>query len=255
MPKIDIKVESKLEEALKIPACIDLSLPKPRKLSIELPTGGSLTAFTDMSKAVPTDCALTFSLLLQLGPLLASMDCLLKILALLGPLVDIVKGLPFPPFKAVKKFIEASVKLAPCLLIPSGAPLIPFVRDILYLILKVLRCIISQLKTIIAVMSGLSLQIQTAEAAGNTEQLAALKCSKENADRSAQSALQAIEPIGALLTMVAPVMQLAGQDPISLPAMGSGTDVKSLQSVVTTLTAVADSIEIIADAIPGGSSS
>jgi hypothetical protein len=251
MPKIDIKVESRLEEALKIPACIDLSLPPPQKLKINLPTGGTLNAFTDMSKAVPTDCALTFSLLLQLGPLLASMDCLLKILALLGPLVDIVKGLPFPPFKAVKKFIEAAVKLAPCLAIPTGAPLVPFVKDILCLLLKVLRCLTTQLKTIIAIMSGLTLQIQTAEAAGNTEQLAALKCSKENADRSAQSALQAIEPIGALLSLVAPVMQLAGQKPISMPAIGSDTDVDALQTVVTTLNGVADAIQVITDAMGG----
>jgi hypothetical protein len=251
MPTIDIEVESELEETLKIPECIDLSLPEPQKLSITLPTGGSLNAFTDMSKGVPTDCALTFSLLLQVAPLLASMDCLLKILALIAPLVDIVKGLPFPPFDAIKKFIQAAIKLAPCLAVPTGAPLIPFVKDILCLILKVLGCLISQLKTVKTVMGGLSLQIQTAEAAGNTDQLAALKCSQQNANRSAQSALKAIEPIGALLSMVGPVMTLAGQDPISLPAMGSETDVESLQTVITTLSGVADAIAIVTDALGG----
>ncbi len=251
MANIDIKVTSKLEETLKIPACVDLSLPAPGKLSIGLPAGGTLSAFTDMSKGVPTDCALTFSLLLQLAPLLASLDCLFKILGLLGPLIDVIKGLPFPPFEAIKKFIEAAGKLLPCLAAPTPVKLAPFVKDILCLILKVLKCIISQLETVVNVMGGLALQLQTAEASGNTDQLALLKCSKENADKSAASALQAIEPIGALLGLVAPVMTLANQDPIKLPSIGSGTDVESLKTVVTTLKGVADAITIVTDALGG----
>lgn len=251
MPQIDIKIDSELEEMLKIPACIDMSLPKPGKLSVQLPSGGSLKAFSDMSKAIPTDCALTFSLLLQIGPILASMDCLLKILGLLGPLVDIVKGLPFPPFEAIKKFIEAAVKLAPCLALPTGTPLIPFVKDILCLILKALKCLVSQLDTIVTVLGGLALQIQTAESAGNADELAALKCAKENADKSAEAAMNAIEPIGALLALLAPVMTLTGQDPIKMPAMAPGADVESLKGLVNTLKGVCEAIQIVTDALGG----
>ena len=52
MPNIDIKVESRLTEMMKIPPCLDLSLPKAKPLKIHLPTGTTLNAFTDMSKAV-----------------------------------------------------------------------------------------------------------------------------------------------------------------------------------------------------------
>lgn len=136
-------------------------------------------------------------------------------------------------------------------MIPTGAPLIPFIKDILCLILKVLGCLNSQLDTIANVMSGLGAQIQTAETAGNTDQLAALKCSQENANRAAQSALKAIEPIGALLDMVKPVMQLAGQKPIAIEGVGDGTDAESLKNVVSTLKGVAEGIKIVTDALGG----
>lgn len=248
---IDIPVSVDVQKMLDLPACVDLSLPKATPIKITLPTGGTLTSFADMSKGIPTDCQLTLSLMLQLAPLLGSMDCLLKILKLLGPLVDIVKGLPFPPVEAISKFVQAAVDLAPCLAIPTGTPLIPFVKDILCLIMKVMNCMIDQLKTIAGVLGGLAIQLQLAEQSGNTELLAALKCSQDNANASAQSALGAIEPIGAVLGLVTPVMQLIGQEPIKLPAIGSETDVEALNTVVTTLTGVRDSIQIVADALGG----
>ena len=97
MPKIDITLPDELAQALAQPMCVDLSLPKPQKLKVQLPSGGTLQAFTDVSKGIPTDCTLTFSLLLQLAPLLASMDCLLKILKLLKPLIDAVTSPPPTP--------------------------------------------------------------------------------------------------------------------------------------------------------------
>ena len=80
---IDIPIPVDLQELMQIPECFDLRLDKPVDLSLHLPTGSVLKAMGDVSKAVPTDCALAFNLLLQLGPLLASMECLLKILKLL----------------------------------------------------------------------------------------------------------------------------------------------------------------------------
>ena len=92
--------------------------------------------------------------MLQIAPLLASMECVLKILKLLKPLVDVVTNLPMPPVKAVQEFAKAAVDLAPCFLIPTPASMIPFVRDILCLILRVLNCLLGQLKTLMAMMGG-----------------------------------------------------------------------------------------------------
>ena len=106
--------------------------PRPPRCSCR--PAATLKAFTDISKGIPTDCAMTFNLLVQLAPLLASMECLLKILKLIKPLVDVVGSLGPPPDpiklpKAIVDFTKAAVDLAPCLLIPTPANMIPFVRD------------------------------------------------------------------------------------------------------------------------------
>lgn len=251
MPNIDIPVSVDLQSMFELPACEEIKLPQPGTLSIQLPTGGALKSFTDVSKGIPTDCSLTFSLLVQIAPLLASMDCLLKILKLLKPLIDVIQGLPFPPVDAIKKFVEAAADLAPCLTIPTPAAIIPFVKDILCLILKVMQCLVGQLKSIVNIMSGLQLQLKAATDAGNDELLATLQCAQENAATSASQLTQSIEPIGALLDLVGPLLALAGQQPLQLPAVGGATDVESLKAVVTTLEGVTDAIKGVTDALGG----
>jgi hypothetical protein len=246
MPTLDIPVSEAVQQMLNIPPCIDLKPPKP--LKITLPTGGALPAFTDLSRGVPTDCSLSFSVLLQLAPLLGSMDCLLKILKLLSPLIDVVKGLPFPPVEAIIKFGEAAKDLIPCLAVPVGGGICPFVKSILDLILRVLKCLLGQIKSIVGVLGGLSLHIQAAE--GNPDLLKLLKCSQQNAEAAAASTLQAMEPIGVILDMVGPVMAIIGKDPIKLPQMGSDTNIEALNQVVTVLTQVVDSIQIVVDGLP-----
>ncbi len=249
MPEIDIPVDPELEKLFAMPKCIDVKLPSPKQLSIQLPSGGRLKAISDLSKAIPTDCSLTFNLLLQLGPLLASIECLIKILKLLKPLIDVIQGLPMPPVKALQEFAKAAVDLAPCLLIPTPAAIIPFIRDILCLIIKVLNCFLGQLKTLIGVMRGLELQFLSA--AGNPEVLASLQCAQENAAASGQQILQSMEPVGAILDLVGPLMGIAGVEPIQLPALGSATDLQSLQQVVQTIQGVVGTLQIVVDALGG----
>lgn len=251
MPNIDIPVSVDLQSMFELPACADIKLPSPGPLTIQLPTGGALKSFTDVSKGIPTDCALTFSLLVQIAPLLASMDCLLKILKLLKPLIDVIQGLPFPPVKAIQDFVKAAADLAPCLLIPTPAAIIPFVKDILCLILKVMQCLVGQLKSIVNIMSGLQLQLKVATDTGNDELLATLQCAQENAATSASQLTKSIEPIGALLDLVGPLLALAGQQPLQLPAVGSATDVEGLKTLVTTLEGVMEAIKAVTDALGG----
>ena len=44
MPNIDIDVDINLQKAFALPSCADISLPKPKPLKIQLPTGGSISA-------------------------------------------------------------------------------------------------------------------------------------------------------------------------------------------------------------------
>jgi hypothetical protein len=245
---IPIKVD--LKDAFGIPPCADVRLPKPSPMKVSLPSGGSLTALSDISKGIPNDCSMSFNLMLQVAPLLGSMECLLKILKLIKPLIDIVKSLPFPSPKIIADFVEAAAGLAPCLAIPTPVALLPFVRDLLNLILKMLRCFLGQMKSVLDVMKGLGLQLKIAEADDNAALKAALECAQENAQNSAAHAMQSIEPIRTILDMLAPIFELAQIPPIAIPALGSGSDVEALQKMVTTVQTATDVIQGVVDKLP-----
>ena len=251
MANFDIPVPEKLQEALSAPRCLDIKLPPPEKLVVHLPSGASITALNDLGKGIPNDCSLIFSLMLQINGLLGSLECLLKVLKLIKPLSDIVNNLPVPPFKAIKDFGDAVADLAPCFLMLTPAGMIPFVRDILCLILKFLSCLIGQLKTIAELLGGLTIQLESARAAGNDDLVATLECSQENATTSIQHLLQAFEPISALLDLAGPFMSIAGVQAIQLPALGSGTDVDAINETLGTLQSVVDTVQGVVDTLGG----
>jgi len=240
---MDIPLSVDLNSALELPACQDIRLPLPKDLKIQLPTGGSIQAIADVSKGIPDDCAMTFSLMVQIAPLLASLECLLKILKLLKPLVDVITNLPFPPVKAVQDFAKAAVDLAPCFLIPTPAVIAPFVRDILCLILRVLGCLRDQLESLLKIMRDLQEQLAAARSAGNFALEETLLCAQENAEISGQHLMKAIEPIAVLLDLAGSVMALAGVGPIALPQIGDKADLQALQTLLQTLDGVIGSIE------------
>ena len=249
MPNLDITVSADVQAMLDLPKCVDLKLPQPSAPKITLPTGAVIKAVADISKGIPTDCSANFSLMLQLSPLLASMECLLRILKLLGSLVKVIKGLPFPPVKAIKEFIDAATEMAPCLTLPINIPpLVAMVHDILCLILKTLYCVVNGLSTVVKTLKGLNVQIAIAEKENNQELLLSLQCAQQNAQISSDHLMKSIEPITALMGMVTPIMQLAQLPPLELPAIGGGTDVDSLEKVLTTLE---DLIRTLTDVVEG----
>ena len=251
MPNFDIPIPIDLNKELDLPPCNEIRLKPLKPLKIQLPTGGSIKAINDLSKAIPTDCSLTFSLMVQLAPLLASMECLLKILKLLKPLIDVIQGLPMPPVRAVQEFIKAAGDLAPCLLIPTPANMLPFIRDILCLILKVLNCLLGQMKTLLAVMQGLQLNLDAARSAGNFELEEALQCAKGNAAASGESLTTAIEPIGVILDLIGPMMGLVGQEPIKIDPIGSASDAEGLSNAIQSVQGVVGTLEVVVEALGG----
>ena len=198
MANIDIPIRADLQDLMKIPPCFDIKLPQPAPMKIQLPTGAALTAVADISKGVPTDCAMAFSLLLQIGPLLKD-----------------------------------------------------FIKDILCLILKMLRCLIGGLKSVVDVLSGLQLQLKVAIDEGNTELQKSLECAQENANTSAQHLMSSMEVLAAFLALVQPLMEMAGIEAFKLPAIGAETDVESLKKVLEVLTGVADSLHVITEGLGG----
>lgn len=253
MPNIDIEVDADLRKLFSLPPCADISIPGPKPMKVQLPTGGSITAFADISKGIPTDCSMSFSLLLQLAPFLAATECLLKVLKLLKPLIDIIQGLtkvpPAPPVKAIEEFAHAAIELAPCLLVPTPAAIIPFIRDLLCLILRVLNCFLGQMKSLLKVLEGLELRLSLAQ--GNPELTAQISCAQANANTHAQHLTSSLEPISVLLDLAGALFGIAGIPAIKLPSAGSATDLASLNALVEAVQDAVVVITIATDALGG----
>jgi hypothetical protein len=93
------------------------------KQAVQLPTGATLHPIAGGTSGSGV-CATTADLQRQVAPWLASTECLIKVLALLKPLIDIVKSLPSPPPSSLQEFAKAAAAIQPCLLMntPAGAP-------------------------------------------------------------------------------------------------------------------------------------
>jgi len=100
-------------------------------------------------------------------------------------------------------------------------------------------------------MSGLTLDLNAAMSSGNAELQRTLECAQENAAIAADHLTKSIEPIGVILKLASPLMGLAGVGPIEMPAIGSETDVASLQEVLKTMKGVIGTLQIAADALGG----
>jgi len=248
--KIDVKLPPEIQKHLQQPDCASIKIPRPEKLKICLPFGGSMEGIVDVTKAIPDDCSLTFSLLLQLPPLMASLGCFIKVLGLIKPLIDIVKALPDPTAiaNALPDFLKAAEEVVACVVqIQLGVPM--FVRDMLLLIAKLLKCISQQISSIAELMGGLAISIQTATTSNNTELLAQLQCAQDNADAQAAAALGSMDMIAAVLAIAEPLLALAGV-PLSLPEIGSAQDAEALRSAANTMLSIASSLEQVAEALP-----
>lgn len=215
-------------------------------LKVKLPFG-ELKAFRDFSQGLPTDCSMTFNLLLQIQPLLASMACLLKILNVIGKLKGFFDAGP-NPFDMAKKAgevagaISAMTDCLPPLLFPN---LVITIKYILQIIINFLLCLISQLEAVISFQAGLDFKA----AEGNPALTAALKCAQANAQRSAEHLAASVDPIKPLLEMVGLIGGIVGQD-IAIPPLSDafqpGADlaegIQKLKDSVGQLKQIVDSI-------------
>ncbi|MBV9927292.1 MAG: hypothetical protein JOZ96_19900 [Acidobacteria bacterium] len=187
-------------------------------LKVKLPFG-ELKAFRDFTQGLPTDCTMTFNLLLQIQPLLASMACMLKILNVIGKLKGFFDAGP-NPFEMAKKAGEvagAIAEVGSCLPPAMFLSLFCTIKDILLIIVNFLLCLISQLESILEFQVGIDLNA----AAGNPALKATLQCALENSKRSAEHLAASIGPIQPLLDMVSMIAGIVGLN-IALPPL-SGT--------------------------------
>jgi hypothetical protein len=249
MSAIDISVSPELNAMLTLPSCSAISLPQPSSpLQIQLPGGGTLMAFSDLSKGLPTDCAMVFSLLSQLGPFLASIECLVKLLKLAQTAVDALQGATtiIGLISGIGKIIGAAGDVLDCAASFTPLGLIPFIRDVLLLIIKALRCFQSQLSSVVGTLKQVQSQMTNAQQAGNAALLASLTCAQTNAFTQAQYMTSSLQGIGIIMGLAGDLMKIVNVSPVSLPSIGSSPGVEELEAFTT---AIGDVITILQDAV------
>jgi hypothetical protein len=250
---LEVPLPAGVKKRLQTPICIPM--PKPGKAKITLPFGGAtIEAFNDITKGIPDDCSLNFSLMLQVAPLLANMKCLIEALKVVEPLITLITALgkaDLPAIaQALPKFLEAVPPLVDCIAkFFVGVPL--FLRDLLLMLAKLLGCVVQSLRSALAVMSGLQLQIASAQADNNTALLAALECAQEQAQASAQHALTAVDPLLVILSLCEPLFGLAGVSPIQTPQLASDGSLEGLQTMIEVLDTLAKTLRTVAEALGG----
>jgi hypothetical protein len=246
---IEVTLSEEIASFLAKPRCVDIALPEPATVKLDLPTGGTLKGVNFDPNVIPTECSLNLSLLLQLGPILANLECFIRVLKLIKPLIDVVKGLPFPPVEAIVKFGEAAAEVTECIVkLTTPLGMIPFVKDILLLIIRMLKCMVSALKSIIGVMEKLSLDMIAA--AGNPTQEALIQCAQDNAQRAATAQLQAVEPVMIILEIAAPIFEVAQVGPIEIPTLASAEDMEGIKSFIESIEGFIETLELIVEALP-----
>ena len=249
MTTIDIPLPDALTSALKQPICLDLKLPKPEIPSLTLPTGGAIKGMADFTRGIPTECSMNFSLMLQIAPIMASMECLLKVLKFIGGMVEAAKSAN--PIKLLSTIVQGAEDLAPCLAMATPAGLFCFIKALLELIAKMLHCTLDALTSVVNILDGISLDLLSAQKDGNDDRLAALQCAQENASLAADSTMKSIEPIIVLIQLAGPFLSIAGISlDVTIPSGVSAGDLAGMKSMLQTLGTVVNTIQTIADAIP-----
>jgi len=232
---------------------INEQLERRHILKIRLPTGGTLVAPTDPTRDIPSDCSRIFSFLPIVASYLASTQCLLKLLELVGPLTDVVKALDRTPELAASavKFLKVATALTPCAQVTTGFSVLPFVRDLLCLVLQALNCIIGQLKSIVAVITALASQLNSAQAAGNADLIKALEGAQKKSQIQAAGLFASIESAQAVVELASPFFGIAGVQPVQLPPVPATTDLNSLSQLLRSLENSAASLRAVTDVLGG----
>jgi len=197
--------------------------------AVGLPGGGKLVASATLKTQSPACTAVT-NLQAQIAPWLAAISCQFLILKLLKPLIQIVRALPGAAPSALQEFSQAAEDLVPCLLAPSPAGVLPFVRDLLCLEIESLNC--------------LRLNLQS------MAKLAAVEPSAVSAS-DIQGVLDSYQPIVGLLELANALVGSVGIGSLQAPPLAAGTDADSLAADQETLAAFVATLQVAVDSIGG----
>ena len=191
--------------------------PNPRLL---IPGGGLLQGFPALA-AQTAACSATSNLLSQIAPLLALMHCQVKVLNLLKPLIDVIKGLPNPSAHAMQEFAKAALDLQPCLTTLAPANQVGLAHDLICLEIRGLTCFLDNLKSALSNPTALG------------------------------DVLSSYAPIVGVVSLAGDVFLMAGMQVPQAPALSGKTDQASLKADAKAVQAFVLGLQSIADIMGG----
>lgn len=250
---IDVELPESLQKKLAAATCYEL--PELKVPSIILPTGGVIKAVGDFTDRVPSECSLNMSLLIQLGPILANLECIIKLLGIIDPLKKVADAMTSGNIlkiaDAAPALVEALAAISQCVLKLTVPPLgiACFLASILKLIVKILSCMVDQLASMVSLITDLSSHLIIANKEGNTALAATLECGLKNAQTSTKNSMAGLDPVTAILDLMAPLMELAGQEPIQMPSFDQLESVEQLEQAMETLNETVSALELVADTL------
>lgn len=206
--------------------------------SIQLPFGIEMQAVADFSKGPPAQCVMLSSLIVQLMPAMAAMAPLLKILNVFAALKNFLPANPTALPALISALEEVIAMLDP-------APFAAAVKSILLLVISYLNCFIQTMEGLIEFQASIDLSV----AVGNPDLQASLQCASDNASVSIQQLMQSLGPIGPIMQLIQPFMNIAGLS-ISLPSVSSLQDGQNIEQALQSLSKMLTDLQQVVEAIP-----
>jgi len=222
----------------------------PAQRTIRLPTGATLTGSADLPKGLDEQCKVAFNLMLQMGPFMASIECLVDILQFVFDTVEFASAAPNLPkmAKAAVKLAEDGKKLTACFGWFLGPiPLCQFVKDVLTMIHDFVTCLLELMDSILT--QQLELQVKMGDAQGNPELLEVLNLAQDNLSATMGQAVNSMGPILNLLQLMGGFMQTVGAGELAVPSIDQltgGSVVAALQPIKD----LNDALGVIIEALP-----
>ena len=196
-----------------------------------------LKGFLDFSLGTPRDCTLSINLMVQIAPLMASMRCLLRILAVIGALKKAF-GTPPDTIELFQKIDE----LSDCIQIVLGPiPIAITIKAVLELIINFLSCFLEQLDSLIKFQA----KIDLSSGEGNPVLQGSLECALNNSRTSTDNLMLSLDAVQPLLDMSTSIANVVKID-IELPDM---TGMSAKENKIEVISDVKQAIEKMKEAI------
>jgi hypothetical protein len=228
----------------------------PQQRTIRLPTGATLTGSADLPKGMDEQCKVAFNLMLQMGPFMASIECLVDILQFVFDTIEFSKSVPdaitsldpSKPMKAAKKLAEDGKKLTACFGWFLGPiPLCQFVKDVLTMIHDFISCLLELMDSVLT--QQLELQVKMGDAQDNPELLDVLNLAQDNLSATMGQAVNSMGPILNLLQLMGGFMKTVGAGSLAVPSLDQLTG-GSVEAVLQPIKDLNDALGVIVEALP-----